>query len=283
MTALREWQMIKKFASKFVSDILPSVAATVIGAYVVTHYINKPATPPPAAAATSVAEPAKESGKAEALAAPDKSSKPAKIEKSEPADLASLPEPTRAKADKPVVDKSAAEKTADKSDKRPHQPVSRDKVVKASPPPAEAVATPEDRREAKQEERRDANELARAAIERLRGPEPTPASVSAPRPADIARATPEAPQAAPPLQPAITVAAPVATYAAPVSSPASASTDVSPLRLDPAQRMSPPAEIPASRRPVDLRADAAPWEDRPTVTGNVLSAAKSVFNAILPR
>ena len=31
--------MLKKYISKFTIDILPSVAATVIGAYIVNHYI----------------------------------------------------------------------------------------------------------------------------------------------------------------------------------------------------------------------------------------------------
>ena len=36
--------MLKKYLTKFTVDILPSVAATVIGAYIVNHYIvSKPA------------------------------------------------------------------------------------------------------------------------------------------------------------------------------------------------------------------------------------------------
>ena len=35
--------MLKKYLTKFTVDILPSVAATVIGAYIVNHYIvSKP-------------------------------------------------------------------------------------------------------------------------------------------------------------------------------------------------------------------------------------------------
>ena len=41
------------YLKKFAVDIFPSVAATVIGAYIVNHYIvSKPATDAPAAAAT---------------------------------------------------------------------------------------------------------------------------------------------------------------------------------------------------------------------------------------
>ena len=39
-----------KYLAKFASDILPSVAATIIGAYIVNHYITaKPDAPAPAA------------------------------------------------------------------------------------------------------------------------------------------------------------------------------------------------------------------------------------------
>lgn len=45
-----------KFISKFVLNIFPSVAASVIGAYIVHNYINaKPAEPPPAVAASTLA------------------------------------------------------------------------------------------------------------------------------------------------------------------------------------------------------------------------------------
>ena len=41
-----------KYVSKFTMDILPSVVATIIGAYIVNHYIaTKPATDAPVAAA----------------------------------------------------------------------------------------------------------------------------------------------------------------------------------------------------------------------------------------
>ena len=38
------------YLKKFALEILPSVAATVIGAYIVNHYISKPATDAPVAA-----------------------------------------------------------------------------------------------------------------------------------------------------------------------------------------------------------------------------------------
>ena len=46
-----------KLASKFAMDIFPSVIATILGAYIVNHYITaKPATDAPVAAAVSPAE-----------------------------------------------------------------------------------------------------------------------------------------------------------------------------------------------------------------------------------
>jgi hypothetical protein len=48
-------------------------------------------------------------------------------------------------------------------------------------------------------------------------------------------------------------------------------------------RPTPPADIPDAR-PLDLRADAgAPPQRRHTVADDMLSAAKSVFHAVLPQ
>ena len=120
-----------KYVSKFTLDVLPSLLATVIGAYIVNHYIvSKPDTP--VAAATSTTNPANAS-------------------KAEPsADVANIPEPgVRAKgiSEKAVLDKSAAEKpaaekTADKpaetasipSETRRHQPAAREKTVAKTVP-----------------------------------------------------------------------------------------------------------------------------------------------------
>lgn len=50
--------MIVKYLSKFVLEILPSVVATIIGAYIVNHYIvAKPATDAPVTAAVSTVDP----------------------------------------------------------------------------------------------------------------------------------------------------------------------------------------------------------------------------------
>src|SRR5438477_12380451 len=73
------------YLKKFAMEILPSVAATIIGAYIVNHYIvSKPAADAPVAAAVSAADP-KSDVKAEAKATSD--AKPAETS----ADAGSLP------------------------------------------------------------------------------------------------------------------------------------------------------------------------------------------------
>ena len=291
-----------KLVSKFAMDILPSVIATVIGAYIVNHYINN--RPPSGATAAAVSS-------IDAKKAVSKGdSKPA--EKS--ADLGHVPEPgVRAKGipEKSITDRAATEKVipdkpADRADKpsetasippatplepRRHQPASRDKAAsKPVPMPAPAApvtepavaATP-----APAEPTPDANDLARAAIERLRGSEPS-------RPTEAVRAQPETPRvvAAPVVtapQPAPAVMAPPVQPLPPpilVSTPAAESKGASPARTDDPNRPTPPADIPDPRPPLDLRADAAAPDTppkRPSLGDDVLSAAKSMFHSVLPK
>jgi hypothetical protein len=268
-----------KYVTKFVSDILPSVVATIIGAYIVNHYIVAKPDAPVAAAV--------ESKKAD-----DGTSKAAKIEiksSDTPADTASVPDPAKVRTG---PEKGIADKASDKPSAR-HQPAPRDKTVAKAAAPA-AVTTVAAAPSAApvetitpQEERRDANDLARAAIERLRG------SNESARPADTAAKPqePAKPQEAPrvaapiqPLPPAVTIAVPTTASIEPFSpvatSAALPSSYPSSPRNDDLHRMSPPADIPS--RPIDLQADAG-TPSRPTVAEDVLSAAKSVFHAVLPR
>jgi hypothetical protein len=313
---VRERLNMLKYVSKFTLDVLPSLLATVIGAYIVNHYIvSKPDAP--VAAATSTANP-----KVDANAS-----------KAEPsADVANIPEPgVRAKgiSEKAVLDKSAAEKPADKTADKPaetasipletrrHQPAAREKtvaktvpapqpaapavvpvvatpnVVAAPTPPVEA-ATPA-------EERRDANDLARAAIERLRGiTDSSPRAQEAARAADTPR-SPDAPRAAsaPPADASRIVPAPsvrplpppimVSTPPGEVLDSAAASSQGKPpyadaARIGDARRPTPPADIPVSP-PLDLRAEATEpaAREHKNVAEDMLSAAKSVFHAVLPK
>jgi len=354
------------YLKKFAVDIFPSVAATVIGAYIVNHYIvSKPSADIPAAAA-STANP-KGEGKAEAKsdAKPAETtasvsnlpaagvkargiSEKAIMEKTaaeRPAVVEKAQEKTEAKADAKPDTKSSDAKSADaksadaKSDVKsaespadadqrrqaaaprekekirvilasPVQPVNSPAApvvaaVPATPVVAAAPAAPVETAVAP-DERRDANDLARAAIERLRANgEPSP------RAPETARVH-EAPRVAnPPV-----VANPPAVMNAPVAANAPAAVNAPALRplpppimisgspatephhgqapsparppyaeaVDP-NRPTPPAEIPLSR-PLDLRAEVAEPSVRERATAaaeDALSTAKSIFHAVLPK
>jgi hypothetical protein len=304
-----------KYLAKISMDILPSVLATIIGAYIVNHYINaKPAADTPAA-----------------IVAPAEAGKGA----TKPTDTANLPSPgVKAKgvSEKNVTEKAAVEKPADKSetktadtkaadvapaDTASHgRPTAREKaaakstpaaaapVVEASSAPAAAspVATP------------DANDLARAAIERLRkSPEGRSAEAKAaeakaaeaksaetkpvertPEPAAVREAarTPEAPRVIAtepsmirPLPPPITVSTPSPeAYGNGTSSPPYTAS----VGNDDPNRMTPPADIPVPMiaPPLDLRADAGAPMPRPkktNVADEMLSGMKSMFHSVLPK
>src|SRR5712675_1383334 len=114
----RERLNMLKYVSKFTLDVLPSLLATVIGAYLVNHYIvSKPDTP--VAATTSTANP-KADAKAETSS-----------------DVANIPEPgVRAKgiAEKPTETASIP------SDTRRHQPAAREKTVAKTVPAPQPAA-----------------------------------------------------------------------------------------------------------------------------------------------
>jgi hypothetical protein len=360
------------YLKKFVVDIFPSVAATVIGAYIVNHYIvSRPGADTPAAAvststADSKARTATDANAAEG--APIASNLPAAgvkargisekaiMEKNaaeRPAVAEKAQEKTDAKAEAKIdtakVDTAKVEsaKEAAKADTKADTKADARHDAKSAETPAEAAgtageprrqqATPRDQAKEKirvvlpspiqpaasasapvaaapgpvapvetavvpaQEERRDANDLARAAIERLRlnGE----GSARAPEVARIPDAHKESPKAeapkvetpkadaprvaaAPalrPLPPPLMVSAPPTAgepygQAAPQRPPYAANAE------DP-RRPTPPAEIPLSR-PLDLRAEAAEpsVRDRTTAAAEeVLSTAKSLFHAVLPK
>ena len=229
------------YLKKFAVDIFPSVAATVIGAYIVNHYIvSKPSADAPAAAA-STANP-KGEGKAEAKS----DAKPAETT----ASVSNLPAAgvkARGISEKAIMDKTAAERPAvvekaqgkaeakadakpDTKSPDPKSPDTKSADTKSDVKSAESPADADQRRQAAAprekekirvvlpspiqpvnspaapvvaaapaapvepaaapEERRDANDLARAAIERLRANGET-----SPRAPETVRAH-EAPRAA---------------------------------------------------------------------------------------
>jgi hypothetical protein len=266
--------MLKKYISKFTIDILPSVLATIIGAYIVNHYIvTRPDAP--AAAVVSAPEATKAAGVPEAgvkakgvsekaLLEKTASERPAAVDR--PAETVSLPsEPHRTQ---PVLREKPAAKAA--------QP-----AAPAAPVPVEAATAPE--------EKRDATDLARAAIERLRA-----SSEAQPHVQEVARVPeapriPEAPKmtpaAAQPLPPPIMVSTPGSEAFDPRTGSLPARSAHNPVQVDDPQRPTPPAEIPPSARSLDLRAEVTefPPRQRTSVAEDVLSAAKSVFHAVLPR
>jgi hypothetical protein len=299
-----------KYLTKISMDIFPSVLATIIGAYIVNHYINaKPAPDTPAAAV-----------------APAHTKKDGK-----PADVANLPAPgikakgisEKSVTDKPAAEKAAADKPAEKAADQPaeakpseskaadvapaetpaasrgRQPTPKS-VAKANPAPVvtapAAAPAVEANATAATPANQDANDLARAAIERLRkSPESKSPEVAsqetahapdAPRVQDSQRAVTTAPQSVRPLPPPITVSSPASEPYA--SSPANPPYTASVGNED-ANRLTPPADIPVPvlAPPLDLRADATGSMPAPKPKTNVademLSGMKSMFHSVLPK
>ncbi|MDI1264159.1 MAG: hypothetical protein PS018_12965 [bacterium] len=309
------------YLKKFAVDIFPSVAATVIGAYIVNHYIiTKPGADAPPAAAASTANP-----KVAAKSADDASNIPAAGVKAKGISEKGMMEKTA--AERPaMVEKPQAEAKADNkadvkpdakpadapaetasipADQRRHAAVPREKekirVVLPSPVQPVATATvpivtapvsaPAPVETATTtEERRDANDLARAAIERLRvngeGAPRAPEAVRVPETPRVANAPVIV--NAPALRP---LPPPIMVSGAPAGEPfGQTSGHVSPMRppfaevRDPS-RPTPPAEIPLSR-PLDLRAEIAEPSVRERATAvaeDALSTAKSLFHSVLPK
>lgn len=300
-----------KYLAKISMDIFPSVLATIIGAYIVNHYINaKPAVDAPAA-----------------VVAPAEAGKDGK-----PTDTANLPAPgVKAKgvSEKSVSEKSVTEKAAAKSETKAAEtkaaetkasdiapaetashgrPAAREKAAAkstpaATPPVVEANSAPAAASPAASP---DANDLARAAIERLRkSPEgrsaeakaaesrsaesksseskssesksgetkpaertPEPAVREAARSPEAPRVISAEPSMVRPLPPPITVSTP-----APEAYGNGGSSSVNPsytasIGSDDPNRMTPPADIPVPviAPPLDLRADAGATMPRPKKT-----------------
>jgi hypothetical protein len=261
------------YLKKFTMEILPSVAATIIGAYIVNHYMAaKPVEAPVAAAMSSAdskkAQPAEAKGISErAMIEKTVSEGPAAATEKSQAEKA-VDKPTET-ASIPVVD--THRKPSAPREKAAAKAVPPQVAAPVSAPPTDAAAIPD--------ERRDANDLARAAIERLRGTNEGP-----PRAQEAAR-TPEAPRT--PETPRVASAPPVQPLPPPimVSTPAAEEPPYAAnLRIDPS-RPTPPADIPPPPRPpLDLRADATdpPAPVHKNVAEEMLSAAKSMFHSVLP-
>jgi hypothetical protein len=146
----------------------------------------------------------------------------------------------------------------------------------APAPTVEAAITPEDHR--------DANDLARAAIERLRGSnESAPRAPETVRVPDAAARTASVPPTPAPQAPAVRpLPPPIVVSTPPTDSPALASVSTQPnamtARVDDPRRPIPPADIPPPA-PVDLRTD----KPHTNVAEDMLLAAKSMFHSVIPQ
>jgi len=297
------------YLKKFALEILPSVAATVIGAYILNHYISKPATDAPVASVTAPADARK--GKpadgSDVATAPQPGVKAKGISERGMIEKAASEQPgefkpeTKASEAKTAPDtKSAETKDADTkvSDTKPAETASAPAeprhhfwsapktVAKTTPAPAASPTASADiaaTTTSAPTEGRDANDLARAAIERLRAngetsrvQDKTQEAVrmpDAPRVDAPRTVTPEPATASlKPLPPPITVAPPTETAA--VQPPYTASVDPN--------RPVPPAEIPPPPA-IDIRADASKLATRTTnMAQDMLRSAKSMFHAVIP-
>jgi hypothetical protein len=310
-----------KYLSKITMDILPSVVATIIGAYIVNHYIaTKPAANAPVAAAASTTEPKKVEAASvdpgnipaagvhakgislkaifEKSAADKPKEKQAEKQPEKPAEKPALAEKSPEKSLEPE-DRSA--ETASISADIHHRPAAareKEKAVRVIPltaaaqpavQPAASVATPPAPTPTVEaaitpDEHRDANDLARAAIERLRGSnEGAPRAQESVRVPDAPARTASVPQAPVPQAAAIRpLPPPIVVSTPPTDGVSAAPAPMQPYpmtaRADDPRRPIPPADIPPPA-PVDLRTD----KPHTNVAEDMLLAAKSVFHSVIPQ
>jgi hypothetical protein len=330
------------YLKKFAVDIFPSVAATVIGAYIVNHYIAaKPGTDTPPVAAASTANP-RADGRAEsrtdakpadtsasvsnlpaagvkakgisekAIMEKTAAERPAVVEKPEGKSEAKADTKADTKADAKSSEASAETAGAPAESRRQQAaPREKEKIRVVLPSPVQPAASsaapvvaaaPTAPVETAPEEHRDANDLARAAIERLRangeGAPRAPETARAPDVSKEAHKT-EAPKAeTPKAEASRTVTAPairplpppIMVSAPPTGEPSNQQGSPRPPYAANAEagnpnRPTPPADIPLSR-PIDLRAEAAEPSVRERASAaaeDALSTAKSLFQAVLPK
>jgi hypothetical protein len=262
--------MLKYITEKFVGQVLPSVIATVLGAWVVNHYINaKPDMPPlPSAEARAIDD----AGKADNAAQPANAASTAARADATKSDAA------KAKAVADQIDKTAAEASADK-----HADKSAERATPKQQSASRDKAPAEERREAN----RDPNDVLRAAVERVRAAEQARGASETARGSQVAAPVQPLPPATTVMRATASIGSapttavnlndPAVTGLVPSNAPRSDTTTRFGERVQ-----SPPAEIPTP--PVDLRADAeAAQPNRPNVAEDLLSGVRSVFHAVLPR
>jgi hypothetical protein len=236
--------MIQKFLAKYFFEVIPSIVATVVGAYIITHYINsKTDTGKPPAA----------------ISAPVKATDAKTVDDKKPDTARVEPKPEPAK---PAV--KAASRSSDKTEK--HDGKSEDVANTRHRQPAREAAKDEVREKATEAaheaEGRDANDLARDALARLRGGTGQAKSEQPQQMQQIPATRLDA--SVPPMGPPVTIT-PSSRLPSYVSGQGGA--------LDDPSRPIPPADIPLVSR----------GRTATSVAEDVVSAAKSVFEAVVPR
>ncbi|MGL9622579.1 hypothetical protein QRQ56_31875 [Bradyrhizobium sp. U531] len=312
-----------KYLAKISMDIFPSVLATIIGAYIVNHYINAKPAPDTPAAVVAPAEAGKDAKPTDTANLPAPGVKAKGISEKSVADKAET-KPSETKSSETKPSETKAEDVAPAETPAHGRPAAREKAAAKSTPTAtapvvEANSAPAGTSPAVTP---DANDLARAAIERLRkSPEgkaaekaaetkaaeakaaeakaaeakaaetkqadrtPDPAVREATRVPEAPRVVTTEPAGIRPLPPPITVSTPSAeTYGNGGSSPSYTAS----VGSDDPNRITPPADIPVPMiaPPLDLRADAGASMPRPkktNVADDVLSGMKSMFHSVLPK
>jgi len=272
--------MLKQYLSKFTIDILPSVLATVVGAYIVNYYVIPKARDDraPAAAVATLPD----------IKTPEKQPKSAdaKPADAKPVDVKPVADGVETPVRKPAAEKAEKSESAKAGDKaaesRRHIPAREKAVAKAevpaAPMPAPAAAPMGD-------DRRDANDLARAAIERLRhgeakAPEVSPPAEAPRAPEHTASVQPlpvPAPQPVQQAQPMQQLPPPIV-----VSNPAVENPEQPTERAERSRGPRPPSDIPVPLES-EGQANAGDRGVRTNVAEDVLSAAKSMFDKVIPK
>ena len=259
-----------KYLSKFVLEVLPSLVATIVGAYIVAHYINpRPETPKAAVVATAPTGEAKNAADTTGTVE-DKAD--AKSSDTKPTDT------------NPAEGRKGEGRGQGQARPTPTRRPTRRRVPSSWPaPPSSACAGPRSMRLrrprslfVRQSRPCGTDESARVAVQT--SPQRTqmaaaPAVAPVPQPAPVAATAP------PPLPPPVIVASPYGRHSVGPEAPAPAVDR--PTDQVNADRPTPPADIPAQRDGFDLQPQSTPVE-HVSIADHVLSTTKSFFRALTP-
>lgn len=236
------------YLSKFVLQMLPTISATVIGAYIVATWVD-PKTPPETAKIAAGAPRQLPAKVAYPVGQPVQDAR-AQAAESRPLDAPAARAEPEAVRIIPIVKQASPE------------------AVPAPLPPAAETATVAD-------ERKDASALARAAIQRQRSVPETSHTADEPVKPVTPNPRPQQARNAPDVQPAVvTVAPPLppAVTIAPLRSPQEVADE----------RPNPPAEIPSASNPLSLQASHRVAEN-PSPADEFINATRSFFRALTPQ